>query len=245
MTHLFSSCPHDNMHDPEKWVVLMDYLVGCCALEMHYERFTDFQLFEQNFARFDLVYAHPLHASRLATQRGFTPLAKFDATFDEALIFAAKTMSAPHISQLADRPVAFVEGTPSHAAYLIAAHRQHWPRIAVPVPKTNDPDVMMAVVQGEATFGILLKTVWDGMTALKDRVKPVTTTTTRELVHVFLAGPRLRERAGAITDALVALESENRGRAILRRLGDARIVPFSDVNLQELRASIAVCGFPD
>jgi hypothetical protein len=243
MAHLFSSCPHDNMHDPEKWVALMDYLVGSCALDLRYERFADFQVFEQNFERFDLVYAHPLHASRLATHRGFVPLAKFDSTFDEAIIIANKALHQPQISQFADHPVAYVNGTPSHAAYLIAAHRQQWPRIGVAVPKTNYPDIVMAVVQDEASFGILLKSVWDGMTALKDRVTPLMTTRTRELVHVFLASPRLRERAATITEALAALGSDEPGRAMLRRLGCPRIVPFSDVNLQELRASLAVCQF--
>jgi hypothetical protein len=245
MTHLFSSCPHDNMHDPEKWVALTQHLAQACNLELGYERFSDFQLFEQNFNRFDLIYAHPLHASRLAARRNFVPLTKFDATFDEAIIVAAKTANPPQIADFANHPVAYVDGTPSHAAYLIAAHRQQWPGIVVPVVKTNYPDVMMAVVQGEASYGIILKSVWDGLTALKDRVTPFTITKTRELVHVFLVSPQLRDKDATITDALVALDSHEEGQAILRRLGCRRIVPFSDVDLQELRASIAVCRFPE
>lgn len=44
MEHLFSSCPHDNMHDPEKWVALMQRLITSCDLDLGYERFSDFQL---------------------------------------------------------------------------------------------------------------------------------------------------------------------------------------------------------
>src|SRR6266545_4132763 len=72
--HIFSTCPHDNMTDPEKWVALMEYLNDSCALQLRYERHTDFKEFERNFERFDVVYAHPLHALRLATGRGFVPL---------------------------------------------------------------------------------------------------------------------------------------------------------------------------
>jgi hypothetical protein len=233
------------MHDPEKWAALTHYLVDTCALDLDYERFSDFQLFEKNFPRFALVYAHPLHASRLATRQGFVPMAKFDATFDEAIIIASKALTKPQISQFADHTVAFVEGTPSHAAYLIAAHRQQWPQIARPVIKTNYPDVLMAVVQGEADYGIILKSVWDGMSALKDRVKPLATTKTRELVHVFLASPELKTAAGKITEALVALDSQEDGRAILRRLACPKIVPFASADLKNLRSSIAVCRFPE
>jgi len=245
VTHLFGTCPHDSMSDPEKWVALMQYVIDSCGVQLEYERHTDFHQFEENFGRFDLVYAMPLHALQLATRDGFTPLAKFDAVFDEAIIFSSNELSSPHVSQFADHRVAFADDTPSYAAFLISARREGWPAIGVPVVKTNYPDVLMAVVQGDADFGIILKSSWDGMSALKGRVTPVAVTKTRELAHLFLVSPQLRDRGSAITDALVALETGEEGRAILRRLGCPRIVPFSQLELQQMRDSIAMCHFAE
>jgi hypothetical protein len=243
MTHIFSACPHDSIHDPDKWAALSNTLAADLDLPLVFEKYTNFHQFELNFNRFDFIYAHPLHAARLSNRHGFIPLAKFDQVFDEAILIASKEVTNPSIKGFALNGVACIDGTPSHAAYLLAASRKGWPFPENPIYKNTYPDVVMSVAEREADYGIVLKSVWEHMADLKDRVVPFQTTDTRELVHIFMLRPTLKDFHKRMTEALAGLSEVEAGKQLLTRLCCERFVPFSDVDLNKLKSALQLCGF--
>jgi hypothetical protein len=138
--------------------------------------------------------------------------------------------------------VACIHGSPSHAAYLLHLNQRGLPFPASWVGKTCYPDVVMAVAQGEAPYGVVLKSVWDGMMTLRDRVRPFHATNTRALFHVFMAAPAQRFRAGEIRQGLTTMHRDARGAAVLARLGCSEIVSADESDLARIEAALCSCG---
>lgn len=242
MSLIFSACPHDVAKDPEKWNAFNEYLASKNALKCDYEKHTSFDEFAENFSRFDLIYAHPLHAVQLR-ERKFLPLTKYGNVFDEAVVIASKSMRNTSYKNLQGQPVAYVPGTPSHAAVLIDIANKHPGLSFEQVRRTNYPDVLLAVSQGDASYGIILKSVWDDMIAMKDRVVPIYATSSNELVHVFMLSPKLINSYEAVKAAMTGMQEDIVGKAILARLNCGSLVDFNEENMRQLAQSLSVCGY--
>jgi hypothetical protein len=242
MQHILGVCPHDVVKDPEKWIEFASELRTREALDCSFTPEFCFEKFAQGFPTYALAYAHPLHAVRLWRELGFTPLAAHADTFDEAVLIANKQVQSPSLATMSGGSVACIHGSPSHAAYLIDLHNRSLPAPPRWVAKTSYPDVVMAVAQGEAPYGVVLKSVWDTMMTLRDRVRPFYATGTRQLVHVFMLGPTQIERAGAISRVLTEMHQDARGVAVLSRIGCCQLVPKSISDLATIEAALTTCG---
>jgi ABC transporter, phosphonate, periplasmic substrate-binding protein len=240
---IFSACPHDVILDPEKWQALVDYLSAKKAFVGGFERHGSFTEFAENFSRFGLVYAHPLHVTDLVMKFGFTPIARYDDVYDEAVVITRRNHPNPSFESVAEGSVALVNGSPSHAAFLIDASEKKIPITYDPVLKDNYQDVLMDVALNIAEYGIILKSVWDEMLVMKDRVRPFHATATKKLVHGFAVSPELKERASAIEHALLHMHEDEAGQAILRRLQCKKMVPFRRQDVEKLQADLSVCVF--
>ena len=241
--HTFSACPHDVAQDPEKWNAFAEYLGQTEALKSRFEKYLSFDEFAAHFSDFDLAYAHPLHAVHLSRVMHFIPLTKYNNVFDEAIVISSKSNRAPSLKDMTNREVACIHGTPSHAATLIDFSRKHPDINFRPLKKANYPDVLMAVAQSEAPYGLILKSVWDMMVAMKDRVVPIYATSTKELVHVFMLSPALSESAPAIKKAMIEMKDRDSGRAVLDRLKCDSLVDFTSDDLDRLADSLKICNF--
>jgi hypothetical protein len=242
MTTTLGVCPHDVMKDPEKWASFAHEMRARCGLDCSFTPEKCFEKFAEGFAGYSLAYAHPLHAVRLWREHGFTPLAAYHETFDEAVLIASKRVADPSPQAMSAAKVSCIYGSPSHAAYLLDLRKHALPDPTQWAPKTCYPDVVMAVAQGEASYGVVLKSVWDTMMTLRDRVRPFYATAVKELVHVFMAAPSLRGREGELRDALTGMHRDDRGAAVLHRLGCDALVPFDERALIQIRDALDRCG---
>jgi len=222
-----------------RWV----YLKQRKIIDTDFQRFITFDEFADNFQNFSFVYAHPLHAVQLYKVHGFIPLAKYTETYDEAAVISSKSIASPSISKMHDQKVALVKGTPSHAAILIDLSK-NYPAVEIdPVTKGTYPDVLMAVSIEEAQYGIILKSVWDQMISMKERVNHFYTTEIKELVHVLMINPNQREIAVSVQKALLEMHNDPEGRKILARLKCDSFTVFGDRGMEELVKNLAGCVF--
>ena len=242
---IFSACPHDVILDPEKWQALVNYLHAKKVFDGHFERHSSFSEFAENFSRFHLAYAHPLDVVDLVRKHGFTAIARYDDVYDEAVIITQKLNNAPSFEAATKGLTAFVNGSPSHAAFLIEANDCDISVEYQPVLKDNYQDVLMDVALNVAEYGVILKSVFDDMLVMRDNVVVFHTTSTKKLVHVFAVSPQLKDSSGAIQNALLHMHEDPAGQAILARLKCEKIVPFGAADIDKLQADLSVCVFEE
>ncbi|QQG35384.1 MAG: PhnD/SsuA/transferrin family substrate-binding protein [Micavibrio aeruginosavorus] len=242
---IFSACPHDVILDPEKWQAVVNYLHAKKVFDGHFERHTSFSEFAENFSRFDLAYAHPLDAVDMVRRHGFTPIAKYENVYDEAVVITQKLNNSPSFEAATRGLTTFVNGSPSHAAFLIEAHDRNIPIGYQPVPKDNYQEVLMDVALNVAEYGVILRSVYDDMLVMRDNVVVSHTTSTKKLVHVFAVSPRLKDKSVGIQNALLHMHEDPAGQAILARLKCGRIVPFGAMDIDKLESDLSVCVFEE
>jgi hypothetical protein len=243
--YIFSACPHDVILDPEKWQALVNYLHAKKVFDGHFERHSSFNEFAENFSRFHLAYAHPLDVVDLVRKHNFTAIARYDDVYDEAVIITQKLNNSPSFEVAAKGTTAFVNGSPSHAAFLIEAHDRKISIEYQPVLKDNYQEVLLDVALNVAEYGVILKSVWDDMLVMRDNVVVFHTTSTKKLVHVFAVSPLLKDSAIAIQNALMHMHEDADGQAILARLRCDKIVSFSGADIDKLEADLSVCIFEE
>lgn len=243
MQRVFSACPHDIILDPEKWSAFINYVQEKCGLEFEFKRFEEFDTFAKNFEHFSFVYAHPLHAIQLSKEQGFLPVAMYTETYDEAVIISQKHISGSDIKQIEGKSVACIHGSPSHAALLIDMHTNKVELEFDPISKNSYPKVLMAVSIGEADYGVILKSVWDDMLTMKERVRVHYTTSSHSLVHVFMLNPSLEKSLEKIRTALTEMATNKAGKEILNRLKCPSISPFGPKDLEKLAQQLLVCHY--
>jgi hypothetical protein len=242
MQEILGICPHDVVKDPEKWMEFALELRARDTLNCTFTPESCFEKFAAGFSTYTLAYAHPLHAVRLGHELGFIPLAAHADTFDEAVLIANRQVAGPSQEKMSAAAVACIFGSPSHAAYLIDLHDRSMGAPPSWVAKTSYPDVVMAVAQGEAQYGVVLKSVWDTMMTLRDRVQPFYATSIRRLVHVFMLAPSRRARADEIRRTLTGMHKDERGAAVLKRIGCSHLVPVSQSGLDGIETALNNCG---
>jgi hypothetical protein len=242
MSHVLGVCPHDVMQDPEKWTAFAAELRARGVIDSSFTPEPSFEKFAQGFSSYTLAYAHPLHAVVLWRRFGFTPIAAYKETFDEAVLIAGKQVKSPSLAAIGQSRVACIHGSPSHAAFLIDLCARSLPSPTLYAARSSYPDVVMAVAQGEADYGVVLNSVWETMMTLRDRVRPFHTTKTRQLVHVFMAAPALKLRTEEVRTVLTSMHRDPAGRAVLDRLGCSELVPVTDTDLERIAAALETCG---
>ena len=251
---VFSACPHDVVADPEKWTEFAHYLCERTPLKSEFRRHVSFEDFARHFNSFSLTYAHPLHAIQLWSQHGYIPLAKYEGTYDEAVLITSNSSgrrgsfnriaaAERGVRSIEGANVACVYGSPSHAAALIEIARKSPGLTFESVFKDSYPNVLMSVSTGEAECGIILKSVWTQMISMRDRVRSIYETDARKLVHAFMLAPQLSKLTGVVRTTLLQMEKDPEGQNILDRLGCERLVEFNEAGLSQLQASLEVCRF--
>jgi hypothetical protein len=242
MQHILGVCPHDVTKDPEKWSAFARELHARGGPDCRFAPETCFERFATGFDSYALAYAHPLHAVKLWRTFQFMPLAAYKETFDEAVVIANKQVKSPTLQDLTLKQVACIHGSPSHAAHLIDFQLRAIAPTTRWVTRTSYQDVVMAVAQGEAQYGVVLKSVWDSMMTLRDRVRPFHATSLRQLVHVFMLAPAHRLRAPQILDVLTNLHKDAQGETILKRLGCSQLTAVDENQLGRIESALDSCG---
>ncbi len=236
-------CPHDVVNDPEKWTEFTSYYLSKLKLSGTFEKYFSFETFSQQFKRLNFIYAHPLDAVHLRRDHRFVPLAKYSEKFDEAVFICQKSFGKRQLSEIEQKMVSCVYGSPSHAAVLIDFHVNHKQISFQALKRGSYPEVAIDVVTNQAPLGIILKEVWDTMKNDYPQLEVFYNTYTKKLVHVFMLSPVFPGMEDEFTNELLALQNDPEGKKILRRLGCHGLEAFSSEQLDDLEKTLEICRF--
>ncbi len=234
-TAMMKVCPHDTIHEPERWTELAAYLHAQTGVELAFDISIDFEDFQDGLNLAGLVYANPGDTMKLVDQYQFTVLARPAGRFDEAVLVAGEDAEAT-LAAIAGQPLATVEEL---LPTKIALHTLTKQGIA-PASLHNVDSwqaVASCIFRGECQYGIIYKDTYNSFSEqTKGMVKLLATTDEQVAFHTVLVGPALADRADVLRQALFAMPSDPTGKALMERLQITVWEPVNDADLAAMRA---------
>ncbi len=230
-------CPHDTIHEPERWVELERYLDEKTGVALQFEIALDFPEFEDNLEQAGLVYANPDDTVKLVDQYQFTVLARPAGRFDEAVLVAGEEAEAT-LAAIAGQPLATVaELLPTKIAMQMLAKQGITPASLHNVDSWQA--VVSCIFRGECQYGIIYKDTYASFSEqTKGMLTLLATTDEQVAFHTILVGPALADRANALRETLFAMPNDPTGKALMERLKISAWEPVSNAELAAMRALV-------
>ncbi len=207
------------------WFVFNTWLQKRLGQRLHLELYPDFQSQREAIARgeIDLIYCNPFDAAALVREHGFQAVAAPLATPDEAVVAVAAGSPAQRVEDLppgtrvamtADPDVNLVGRIMLEPADLDAGN-------TVAVACGSYVLVAKRLMRGEADAGFFLKDAFEALSpVIRKELRPLVVSEISVIRHVFLVGPRCRELAPALLQALLSMnDPASPDRRVLEELG--------------------------
>jgi ABC-type phosphate/phosphonate transport system substrate-binding protein len=233
-------CPHDTIHEPERWYHLEKYLAQKLGIEMQFEMSLDFPDFHANIAKADIIYANPTdHITRLS-KNGYLPLVRPAGLCDEAVFITNTETANPTLESLQGVELATVkELIPTH----VALHALQSKGIAHGLLHQRDSwqGVISSVWNGEVPYGIVYKDTYDKLSEHgKSMVNAFATTNEGIAYHTIDIGPGLADRKDEIAQIFLAMDSDEEGRTVLKELDITKWQPVQQAELDRMTDLMAM-----
>ena len=228
------SFPTERISD---WYIFNTWLQRALSLPIHLELYDSFGAQRAAIAagKVDLIYANPFDASLLVREKGFRALARPEGRPDEMVVVTAVGSATAAITDLQpgarlacceDPCVNTVGRILLEPANLDASNTEEQRR-------ETYIQVARTLLRGEADIGFLPVEAFDALSGVVRRdLKVLVTSQLHVIHHVFLAGPRLQERADDFTSLLVSMHETEKGRGILEALGASRWQAVQQENVE-------------
>ncbi len=229
-------CPHDTVHNPDRWFRLEQYLVQHLGIELQFELSLDFADFHENVANATLAYLNPNDCLDLRSEHGFVPLVRAAGQHDEAVFVASPDVASPTLASIAGQPLVTVT---SALPTRIGLHMLHEAGIHPSALLNHDnwQAVVSAIFREEAQFGILYKDSYDHLSDQgKSMAIPFATSDAQKAFHCLSVAPSLAARAADITATLTAMHTDPAGKEVLAELEVSQWVPITDEALTAMEA---------
>lgn len=227
-------CPHDTIHEPERWFALQTYLHEQTGLSLQFDISIDFADFEEHLEQAGLIYANPADTLRLVDQHQFQALVRPAGRYDEAVLVCNAEVE-PAISAINGKPLSTVVALmPTKIALKMLGSQGIVPS------ELQNLDSWQAVVgclwRNECQYGIIYKDTYDGFSQQsKEMVTFVAATDEQVAFHTVVVGPALAAHADAIQTALLGMHTDAKGQAVLESLQIPQFVAVSDAELTAMR----------
>jgi phosphonate transport system substrate-binding protein len=227
-------CPHDTIHEPERWYHLEKYLAQKLGIEMQFEMSLDFPDFHANIAKGDIIYANPTDHLNILSKQGYLPLVRPADLCDEAVFVANTEIASPTLESLQGVELATVkELIPTY----VALHALKSKGIAPGSLHHRDSwqGVISTVWNGEAQYGIVYKDTYDKLSEHgKSMVNAFAATDEGIAYHTIDIGPGLADRKDEIMQVFLAMETDEEGRSVLNELDITKWQPVQQADLDKM-----------
>ncbi len=227
-------CPHDTIHEPERWLELERYLHKQTQLALQFDISVDFADFHEGLAQAGIIYANPADTLKLVDQHGFRALVRPAGRYDEAVLVCS-TEVEPALSGINGSPLStVVELLPTKIALRMLASQGITPS------ELHNVDSWQAVVgciwRNECKYGILYKDTYEGFSQQgKDMVVFLAATNEQVAFHTIVVGPALMAQADAIQAVLLGMHDDPHGKSLLESLHIPQFVAVSAAELDAIR----------
>lgn len=185
--------------------------------------------------RVDLIYATPFDAAMLVREKGFAALARARDRADEALVAVDAAHPARSMYELPPDTGVAGAGDPEVTRIgllLLQAAELGTSRAGVRIFDTYT-DLAEALAGPGAGVGIFLKRAFDDLPApLRAGLRPLVASEIHVVHHQLMSSPRLSAVQDELRGALLAMEGDGAGRAILGELGFAGWDPVAAADLE-------------
>ncbi|NJK78987.1 MAG: phosphate/phosphite/phosphonate ABC transporter substrate-binding protein [Chloroflexaceae bacterium] len=232
-------CPHDTVHEPERWHRLKQYLAKVIGETVHLSLSLDFPDFQEHLHEAAIVYANPGDTLKLVDGQGYIAVAHPTNLFDEAVFVASESSDTSSLAVLNGATITTVTNLIASKVAVRSLRKQ-----GITPGGFEHTDSWLSVVgclwRGECQYGIVYRDTYEGLSEQgKGMVKLIGNTDEHVAFHSLLISPALADKQAALTEALLAMSNEPAGKAILDELKIAAWAPVTSEQLATMGAVMA------
>ncbi|NJP05203.1 MAG: phosphate/phosphite/phosphonate ABC transporter substrate-binding protein [Chloroflexaceae bacterium] len=226
--YTFMVCPHDTIHNPERWYELERYFIARLGTEVLFEMAIDFLDFQENVPKADIVYTNPSDRISILKAHGYVPVARPMNTYDEVVLVASTEVANPSINSLQGAEIATVTSLiPTHLSFDLL-HRQGIKAGALH-HKESWQAVISSVWNHEVEFGFVYKDTYDHLSDHgKSLINMFYVSDERKAFHTLEISPRLADRKSEIEQLLLGMDADAAGQTLLQTLDIEKWLPVTD-----------------
>ncbi|MCD8513360.1 MAG: phosphate/phosphite/phosphonate ABC transporter substrate-binding protein [Nitrincola sp.] len=206
------------------WFYFNTYLQRKLGIPIHLELYDSFAKQREDIrqGKVDLIYANPYDASMLVREMGFKALVKPMQKTDETVIAVSAHSPVNSVEDLKPGSILATTDDPDvHTMGMIMLESADLDESNIQL-KTLKNYVLVAksLLKGEADVGFFLKQGYDELSELiKSEMKPLVSSQIGVIHHVILAGPAFSEYQEALTETLLAMTEDEKGKGVLQNMG--------------------------
>lgn len=224
MAYNFTVSPDFGPEHLAGWYVFNTWLQRMLEIGIHLEIYSDFDSQRKAIENdeVDLIYANPFDASMLVREKGFLPLVRPKGKMDEAIIATAVDSGIEAIEDL--KPgigVATTNDPDVHMMGMIMLEPADLNANNISLV-ASDSYILVAkrLMKGECQAGIFLAEAFNDLSLMvKGKLRVLVNSEIQVVHHGLLLGPKLVVYRDRFSDALLHMQSDEKGRGVLKSLG--------------------------
>jgi len=205
------------------WYFFNTWLQRQLGQRVHLELYDSFDKQREDIRadKIDMIYANPYDAAMLVREKGFRAIVKPQGKSDEAIIATLAERPENTVEDLQPGiTVATTDDPDVHTMGMIMLESADLNRGNVTVEEV-DSYVLVAkkLIQGQAQAGFFLKEGFEELSDLiRKQMKVLVCSQISVVHHTLLVGPGLAESIPQLTDALLAMGQDEKGRKVLESM---------------------------
>jgi len=223
MSFQFTVSPDFTPDHLSGWYIFNTWLQHQADLAIHLEMYNSF--YDQREAiqadNVDLIYANPFDAAMLVREKGFKPLVRPVGESDEAIIAVSVDNHIEDVTHLqAGTRVAVTEDPDVHMMGMIMLEPGDIDASNVEMISC-DTYVLVAkqLLKNDADVGIFLAEAYDDLSKMiKKQLRILVRSQISVIHHSLMIGPRLLEQRKNISNILVNMHHDTKGKGVLQSL---------------------------
>ncbi len=206
------------------WFIFNTWLQRQLGSGVHLELYDGFEEQREDIrnGKIDLIYANPYDASMLVRELGFKVLVRPRNRADETVIAARSDDERNTVEDLeAGITVATTADPDVHTMGMIMLESADLDKNTVTFREyDNYVLVAKALLNGQADVGFFLKAGYDELSELvRTQTKSLVSSQISVVHHTLVAGPRMQEHLALLTERLLNMEEDPKGREVLKSMG--------------------------
>ena len=224
MTYNFTVSPDFSPDHLSGWFIFNTWLQRQLGEAFHLELYNDFQSQRESIENgtIDLIYANPYDAAKLVREKGFKALVKPISKADEAIIAVHSDSPVNSVEELmAGTILASTDDPDVHMMGMIMLEPADLDSDNIQLKKCSSY-VLVAkeLLRGGSDVGFFLDEAFHDLSSMvRKQLKPLVSSQIQLVHHCLMVGPKLADKNAQLTQALLAMNEDDKSSGVLKSLG--------------------------
>jgi len=224
MTYNFTVSPDFSPDHLSGWFIFNTWMQRQLGEAFHLELYNDFASQRESIENgtIDLIYANPYDAAKLVREKGFKALVKPVAKADEAIVAVHADSPINSVEELmAGARLASTDDPDVHMMGMIMLEPADLDRTNIQLKKCSSY-VLVAkeLLRGDSDVGFFLDEAFHDLSSMvRKQLKPLVTSQIQLVHHCLMVGPALADKNDLLTQALLAMNEDEKDSGVLKSLG--------------------------